>query len=136
MPEKIVQTLIYDAHPAMLRAHPFWFVAYIILIPAFGLGILLLLYWYIETRQKRVTVSDSEIVYSRGILHKARTEVSLKHIRSVNVTQGFLNRLLKVGTIQVYTAGDQPEFTVADIPLPGTVREALSKLKDKHGDKN
>lgn len=49
MPEKIVQTIIYDAHPAMLRAHPFWFVAYIILIPAFGLGILLLLYWYIET---------------------------------------------------------------------------------------
>ena len=59
MPEKIVQTIIYDAHPAMFRAHPFWFVVYIILIPAFGLGLLLLLYWYIETRQKRVTVLET-----------------------------------------------------------------------------
>ena len=43
-------TVIYDAHPAMFRAHPFWFLGYIILIPAFGLGIVLLLYWYVQTR--------------------------------------------------------------------------------------
>ena len=128
--------VIYDAHPAMFRAHPFWFLGYIILIPAFGLGIVLLLYWYIQTRQTRLTVTDSEIVYARGILRKARTEVSLKHIRSVNMTQGFLNRLLRVGTIQVFTAGDQPEFTVPGIPLPGTVREAISKAKDQQDDKD
>lgn len=128
--------VIYDAHPAMFRAHPFWFLGYIVLIPAFGLGIVLLLYWYIQTRQTRVTVTDSEIVYARGILRKARTEVSLKHIRSVNVTQGFLNRLLGVGTVQVFTAGDQPEFTVPGIPLPGTVREAISKAKDQQDDKD
>ena len=128
--------VIYDAHPAMFRAHPFWFLGYIILIPAFGLGIVLLLYWYIQTRQTRLTVTDSEIVYARGILRKARTEVSLKHIRSVNMTQGFLNRLLGVGTIQVFTAGDQPEFTVPGIPLPGTVREAISKAKDQQDDKD
>ena len=128
--------VIYDAHPAMFRAHPFWFLGYIILIPAFGLGIGLLLYWYIQTLQTRLTVTDSEIVYARGILRKARTEVSLKHIRSVNMTQGFLNRLLRVGTIQVFTAGDQPEFTVPGIPLPGTVREAISKAKDQQDDKD
>ena len=128
--------VIYDAHPAMFRAHPFWFLGYIILIPAFGLGVVLLLYWYIQTRQTRLTVTDSEIVYARGILRKARTEVSLKHIRSVNMTQGFLNRLLRVGTIQVFTAGDQPEFTVPGIPLPGTVREAISKAKDQQDDKD
>ena len=128
--------VIYDAHPAMFRAHPFWFLGYIILIPAFGLGIGLLLYWYIQTLQTRLTVTDSEIVYARGILRKARTEVSIKHIRSVNMTQGFLNRLLRVGTIQVFTAGDQPEFTVPGIPLPGTVREAISKAKDQQDDKD
>ena len=81
-------------------------------------------------------MTDSEIVYARGILRKARTEVSLKHIRSVNITQGFLNRLLRVGTLEVFTAGDQPEFTVPGIPLPGTVREAISKAKDQQDDKD
>jgi uncharacterized membrane protein YdbT with pleckstrin-like domain len=78
----------------------------------FGLGVLLLLYWYIHTRQTALTVTDTEILYERGILSKESTSVSLKHIRAVHVTQGFLNRILGVGTIQISTAGDQPEFTV------------------------
>jgi uncharacterized membrane protein YdbT with pleckstrin-like domain len=116
-------TVIYEAHPAMFRAHPWWFIGCIILIPVFGLGVLLLLHWYIHTRQTALTVTDAELLYERGILSKDRTSVSLKHVRAVHVTQGFLNRILGVGTIQISTAGDQPEFTVADMPDPGMIRE-------------
>src|SRR5690348_14850096 len=63
----------------MFRAHPFWFIGCIILIPVFGLGVLVLLYWYIHTRQTALTVTDSELLYERGILSKDRTSVSLKH---------------------------------------------------------
>ena len=127
-------TVIYEAHPAMFQAHPFWFIGCVILIPAFGLGILLLLYWYINTRQTALTVTDSELLYERGILSKDRTSVSLKHVRAVHVTQGFLNRILGVGTIQISTAGDQPEFTVADTPDPGLIREAISKAQNQGED--
>lgn len=127
-------TVIYKAHPAMFRAHPFWFIGCIILIPVFGLGVLLLLYWYIHTRQTALTVTDSELLYERGILSKDRTSVSLKHVCAVHVTQGFLNRILGVGTIQISTAGDQPEFTVADMPDPGTIREAISKAQNQGTD--
>src|SRR6185437_16055557 len=74
-------TVIYEAHPTMFRAHPFWFIGCIILIPVFGLGVLLLLYWYIHTRQTALTVTDSELLYERGILSKDRTSVSLKRLR-------------------------------------------------------
>lgn len=114
----------------MFRAHPFWFIGCVILIPALGIGILLLLYWYIHTRQTALTVTENELLYEKGILSKDRTSVSLKHIRAVHVTQGFLNRILGVGTIQVSTAGDQPEFTVADMPDPGEIREAISRAQD------
>lgn len=122
--------VVYEAHPAMFRAHPFWFIGCVILIPALGIGILLLLYWYIHTRQTALTVTENELLYEKGILSKDRTSVSLKHIRAVHVTQGFLNRILGVGTIQVSTAGDQPEFTVADMPDPGEIREAISRAQD------
>jgi uncharacterized membrane protein YdbT with pleckstrin-like domain len=95
---------------------------------------LLLLYWDIHTRQTALTVNDSELLYERGILSKDRTSVSLKHVRAVHVTQGFLNRILGVGTIQISTAGDQPEFTVADMPDPGTIREAISKAQNQGAD--
>src|SRR6186713_215950 len=75
-------TVIYEAHPAMFRAHPWWFIGCIILIPVFGLGVLLLLYWYIHTRQTALTVTDAELLYERGILSKDRTSVSLKHVRA------------------------------------------------------
>ena len=95
----------------MFRAHPLWFILYILLIAAlgigffilrasdskllyelspllivaFGIGIIILLYWYIKTRATALTITDSELMYERGILSKDRTAISLKHVRSVNI---------------------------------------------------
>ena len=132
----MTNTVIYEAHPAMFRAHPFWFILAVLLIAAFGLGILILLYWYIKTRATSLTVTDSDLLYERGILSKDRTSVSLKHVRSVHVTQGFVNRLLGVGTIQISTAGDEPEFTIADLPDPHVIREAIAKAQEMREDRD
>jgi uncharacterized membrane protein YdbT with pleckstrin-like domain len=126
----MTDTVIYEAHPAMFRAHPFWFILAVLLIAAFGVGIVILLYWYIQTRATALTVTDSDILYERGILSKDRTSVSLRHIRSVNVMQSFVNRILGVGTIQISTAGDEPEFTIADMPDPHVIREAIAKAQE------
>ena len=132
----MTDTVIYQAHPAMFRAHPFWFIVAVLLIVAFGIGILILLYWYIKTRATALTVTDSDLMYERGILSKDRTSVSLKHVRSVHVTQGFVNRILGVGTIQISTAGDEPEFTIADMPDPHVIREAIAKAQEMREDRD
>ncbi|MGI8725295.1 MAG: PH domain-containing protein [Methyloceanibacter sp.] len=122
-------TLIYEAHPAMFRAHPFWFILSVLLIPVLGIGILILLYWYVLTRATSLMVTDHEVMYEKGILSKDRTAVSLRHVRSVRVTQGFVNRILGVGTVEISTAGDEPEFTVKDMPDPHEIREAITKAQ-------
>jgi uncharacterized membrane protein YdbT with pleckstrin-like domain len=121
---------IYKAHPAMFRAHPFWFILFVLLIAAAGLGILILLYWYIKTRATSLTVTEHELLYEKGILSKERLAVSLRHVRSVQVNQGLINRILGVGTIEIKTAGDEPEFTVKDLPDPHEVREAISRAQE------
>lgn len=126
----MTETVIYEAHPAMFRAHPFWFILAVLLIAAFGIGILILIYWYVQTRGTALTVTDSDLLYERGILSKERTSVSLRHVRSVNVMQSFVNRILGVGTIQISTAGDEPEFTIADMPDPHVIREAIAKAQE------
>lgn len=123
-------TEIYKAHPAMFRAHPFWFILFVLLIAAFGVGLLILLYWYIKTRATALTVSDHELLYEQGILSKERLAVSLRHVRSVQVNQSFINRILGVGEIEIKTAGDEPEFTVTDLPDPHQVREAISRAQE------
>jgi uncharacterized membrane protein YdbT with pleckstrin-like domain len=122
--------VVYEAHPAMFRAHPFWFILFVLLIAAFGIGLLILLYWYIKTRATALTVTLHELMYERGILSKDRLSVSLRHVRSVEVKQSFVNRILGVGTIQVSTAGDEPEFTVKDLPDPHEIREAISRAQE------
>ncbi len=127
-------TVIYEAHPAMFRAHPFWFILSVLLIAAFGLGILILLYWYIKTRATALTITEHEIMYEQGILSKDRTSVSLKHVRAVRVTQRFINRILGVGTVEISTAGDEPEFEVKDMPDPHQIREAISRAQSTRAD--
>ena len=126
--------VIYEAHPAMFRAHPFWFILFVLLIAAFGIGLLILLYWYITTRATALSVTEHSLLYERGILNKERLAVSLRHVRSVQVSQGFINRILGVGTIEIKTAGDEPEFTVDDLPDPHQVREAISRAQAMAGD--
>jgi len=123
----MADTVIYEAHPAMFRAHPFWFLFCVVLIAAFVLGLLLLLYWYIKNKATSLTVTENELLYEQGILSKERLSVSLRHIRSVQVNQSFLNRILGVGEGIIATAGDEPEFSVGELPDPHEVREAISR---------
>ena len=126
-------TVIYKAHPAMFRAHPFWFIGCksSFRCSASASSAALLVHPHAADC---AYLTDSELLYERGILSKDRTSVSVKHVCAVHVTQGFLNRILGVGTIQISTAGDQPEFTVADMPDPGTIREAISKAQNQGAD--
>ncbi len=86
------------------------------MIAAFGIGLLLLLYWYIQTRATMLSVTDHDITYERGILSKDRTSVALRQVRSVRVAQGPINRIFGVGKIEISSTGDQPEFTVRTCP--------------------
>ena len=74
-------------------------------------------------------MTQHALLYERGILSKERLALSLRHVRSVQVSQGFINRILGVGTIEIKTAGDEPEFTVDDLPDPHQVREAISRAQ-------
>ena len=117
--------VIYEAHPAMFRARPFLFALCVLLIAAFGIGLLMLLYWYVLTRATQLTVTDHDITYERGILSKDRTSVALRQVRSVRVEQGPVNRVFGVGKIEISSTGDRPEFTVTDMPDPHAIRDAI-----------
>jgi uncharacterized membrane protein YdbT with pleckstrin-like domain len=114
----------FDAHPAMFKSHPFWFILSVILVPV-GIGIIILLAWYLVAKATRLAIIGSDVVLEKGLLSKERTELSISSIRSVRVYQSFINRICGVGTISVYTAGDRPEMTAAGIPEPNRFRDIV-----------
>jgi len=117
----------YDANPAMFKSNPLGFILAVLLIPAFGLGILILLYWYIQTKSVRLRISGDDIELERGLLSKSRTDLDLRKIRSVHVNQSLLQRMFGVGNMEVYTTGDEPEFTLTGMPDPNDVRNYIKE---------
>lgn len=112
----------FSAHPAMFKARPFTFILCVLLC-AVGIGILILMVWYLKCKSTKLMIVNDEVVLERGLLSKERIELGVASIRSVRVYQSFLNRITGVGKITVYTAGDSPEFEVEGIPDPNTFRE-------------
>ena len=122
MPEQI----LYQAHPPMFRSNPLGFVLSVLLI-AVAIGIIILLVWYVKSRSEKLTITNDDLRYERGILSKSHSELRLSSVRSVRVHQTLFQRMFGTGDIQVFTAGDAPEVTVKGMPDPNEIRELIGK---------
>lgn len=123
-----MSTTLYEAHPAMFRNNPLGFVLALLLVVV-GVGLLILGWWYLQTRAARIAVTESDVLLETGILSKDRRECRIEDVRTVHVSQSFFDRLLDVGKVQIYTAGDDPEIEIKGIRNPDRVREII-KARD------
>jgi len=114
--------VLYDAHPSMWRSNPLLFLVAILTIPI-GVGIVMLVGWYLRSKATRLVITDNEVRLIRGLLAKEHKEIRLQALRTVQVDQGFFDRLFNVGKVTVFSAGDTPEFSVAGMPDPGRIRD-------------
>lgn len=121
----------YSEHPSMFRNHPFGFLLSILLIPV-AIGILILMVWYLRCRSTKLEFVGHDLILETGLLSKNRTELHVRSIRTMNVYQSFVNRILGVGKISIYTAGDDPEIEVAGLPDPHDLREMVKKEQIQH----
>jgi len=116
--------ILYEANPSMFRMYPFGTVLAVLLIPV-GVGILLLLYWYLQTKADHLIIKTDEVVWTHGLINKQYTEVNMSSIRTVRVSQSLLQRVLNAGDIAIFTAGDEPELVIKGLPNPEEIREHI-----------
>lgn len=116
--------VLYEAHPSMIRMYPFWTVLAILLIPV-GIGIILLLYWYLQTKADKLTIKSDEIVGVHGLISKQYTEINMSSVRTVKVSQSLLQRILNAGNVAIYTSGDDPELVIKGLPNPNEIRDYI-----------
>lgn len=124
---------LYSEHPAMFKNNPVGFIISLLLIPVFGVGLLILLWWYLQCRGSKLTVNERDVLYEKGLLSKYRVEFSIAGVRTVKVHRSFFNRIFGVGAIHIYTAGDQPEIQVTGMPDPNEVRELIKARQSGSG---
>lgn len=109
----------------MLRDNPVGFLLCVGLIAVYGVGLAILLIWYIRCISDRLEISGGRVTYSHGIFSKDRTDLSISSIRSVRVYQSLQQRIFRTGDISIFTAGDKPEITIKGMPSPHLVKQML-----------
>lgn len=125
MSERTEQVL-FQAHPAMFRNHPFYFTLCVVLIAAFGLGLLMLLAWWIQVLGTTLTVTNEQTTLRKGILSKYTNDVFHSNVRNIQVRQSFLQRIFNVGWVGISSSGQSGlEIEVNGIPDPHRVKEII-----------
>ncbi|MES9861158.1 MAG: PH domain-containing protein [Candidatus Thiodiazotropha sp. LLP2] len=116
---------LYSENPVMFKNNPVGFILSILLIPVFGVGLVILLAWHLQNKSSKLTINESEILYEKGLLSKERSEINISSVRTTKVKQSFFNRIFGVGAVEIYTAGDNPEIVVTGLPDPNKIRELI-----------
>lgn len=116
---------LYSEHPVMFRNNPFGFIISLLLVPVFGIGLLIFLAWFLKNKGTKLSVTERDILFEKGLLSKERAEISIISVRTVRVKQSLFNRIFGVGSIEIYTAGDDAEIFASGLPDPNKIREII-----------
>ncbi len=140
--------------PAMFRARPMMFSLLWLLLLAGGAGsvyfgvmsrggqyghwlwvpsvlviliaVVSLIAWRIRTLGESLRVTNKRSIQRRGLFSKATSEVLHDNIRNITISQSFWERIWRVGTIGIASAGQEGiEIQIASIPSPDKVREVI-----------
>ena len=124
------ERVLYTSHTLMFRDNPFRFVFYCLLIPVFGIGLLLLLSWWLDCLGTTLTVTNLRSILRRGVFSKFITDVLHQDVRNVQIKQRFLQRIFDVGYVGVSSSAQSGlEIEVYGIPFPDHIRQLIYQCR-------
>ena len=113
----------------MFGNHPVGFVLSVIL-SLVGVGLVILLIWYIRCVGTTLTVTNEQTTLRRGILSKFTNDVFHENVRNIIVRQTFLQRIFGVGSVGISSAGQSGiEIEVNGIPDPDRVKQIIDDCR-------
>lgn len=120
------EQVLLKAYPSMFRGRPFAFVLCCLLALVAGLGLVILIVWWLKCRATELTVTDRRTTLRTGLLSKHTTEVRHQDVRSIDVIQGIFQRLLGTGGIAIGSAGTAGiEISVTGLPAPQRIADLI-----------
>ena len=124
---------IWEGHPSVLYYLGYWIFG-ILLLPLFGLGLILIIYAILDHKNKIFTHTNLRVMAKVGIISRKTHEVTIRDIRSINMKQSIIERIFGIGSVQVASAGTgSVEVEFKGIRNPVEVKDHIRKTKDNLG---
>jgi uncharacterized protein len=112
-------------------------VAILTTLIMFLIAALIVLFWIPPFHKSLLyEINDDSVVISKGVFWKIKTAVPFSKIANVNIKQGPLQKIFKLGTVNIIAAEDEdhrlsyPDIQFVDIKLAEETRsEILRRIK-------
>jgi len=101
----------------------------IVLLPLFGIGLILLAWVYVIYRTTEIAITNKRIIAKFGFISRSTIEINLPKIESLQVDQGVLGRMFDYGTVIVAGAGT-PNLSIPGIAAPLRFRKHFMEASD------
>jgi hypothetical protein len=130
-PLKLIFLIALAAVPmVMLKADPALQEKYVPITGCSVLGVLLLLSWWLDCLGHRLIVTDRRTIFRTGLLSKFTNEVLHNHVRNIQISQSFFQRLMHVGSIGISSSGQAGiEIFIRGIPNPYDVKTIIDHYR-------
>ena len=104
----------------------------IVLLPAFGLGLIFLLVAYVRYKSTELAVTTKRVIVKHGFISRQTIEINLSKIESIRVDQGIFGRLFDFGTLVISGTGAS-HAPLAGIAEPMVFRKAFIEAQEGRG---
>ena len=112
-----------------------WLILFgILLLPAFGLGLVLLAWAWISYKTTEFAVTDKRIIAKTGLVSRKTVEMFLDKVESLNVDQSVWGRMLDYGTVTIRGTGATSE-PINNISAPLELRRYFMEAADRYRQK-
>lgn len=130
-----MEKTIFKGSPSQLTNTPFYFVC-LLLIPFFGLGILMFLIRFLKTKFTKIEITDERIIEQTGILSRKTDETELYRVKDIRLDEPFFLRIFGLSNILIVTSDKtSPIISLFGIKNGSELRKELRDLVEARRDK-
>jgi uncharacterized membrane protein YdbT with pleckstrin-like domain len=120
---------LYSDSPSMFRNRPITF-GLVALLSIVGVGIPILLVWWLQCRSTELTITEKRTKLHRGWLSRSITEVWHRDVRNVQLDQSLFQRLVGTGRIGVSSAAQSGiEIDVSGLKDPLRIKQLIDHYR-------
>ena len=106
-----------------------YIVSGLVLLPVFGIGLLLWIVAYIKYKTTELAITNKRVIAKFGFISRRTIEININKVESIQVDQGILGRVFNYGTLMVSGAGN-PQAPIPGISDPIQFRKAFVEAQE------
>ncbi|MDJ1434497.1 PH domain-containing protein [Halostagnicola sp. A-GB9-2] len=125
------EEVVWSGQPELL-GYVWVFVTGIVLIPLFGVGLVIIASTYFHAQNTAYVITTDSVFKKTGIFSRKITDIGHENIQDTGYNQGIVGRRYGFGTVQISTAGGSGvEMSLSYVQDPLAVQSRLDRAVTK-----